>query len=376
MARILFVGLDAGGNVPPAAAIAHALTERGHDVEFAGYGTGLVDGADSAPIAGLGTFDAARASSTAHVIAHYVRAAVGPGIERRVAELIAERHPDAVVVDCMMLSAIRGATRSGVPTSVLFHTLAEYWLHHWARGPVGLAAGVRALRPAKVWGRAAQRLVVTEHSLDPLRDRAAYRWTGSTESGVAPVPRADGEPPLVLVSLSSTWFPGQADAYRRIVAALSDLPVRAIVTTGGAELEEPLRPSPNIDVRGRVPHGEILPHASLVISHGGHSTALRALTHGVPLLVMPMHPLLDQPIVGRAVADAGLGRVLPKSAGTTAIRDTVAALLVDDAVAAATAAVGRRLRAARDGSADGAATAAALIASLAPTGSTPAPPRR
>jgi UDP:flavonoid glycosyltransferase YjiC (YdhE family) len=372
MARILFVGLDAGGNVPPAAAIAEALVARGHDLAFAGYGTGLVDGAGSARIAGLGDFDAARASSTAHVLAHYAHAAVGADIERQVAGLVAERRPDAVVVDCMLLSAVRAATRSGVPTSVLFHTLAEYWLRHWARGPIGIAASVRGLRPAKVWGRAAQRLVVTERSLDPLREADTLTWTGSTESGVPPAPRAADEPPLVLVSLSSTWFPGQADAYRRIVAALSGLPVRAIVTTGGTELERPPHPAPNVDLRGRAPHAEILPHASLVVSHGGHSTVLRALAHGVPLLVMPMHPLLDQPIVGRAVADAGFGRVLPKSAGVTAIRDSVAALLADDKVAAATAEMGRRLRADRDASGGGAAAAATLIASLTSTGA----PRR
>lgn len=360
MARILFVGLDAGGNVPPAAAVATALVARGHQVESVGYGTGLAEGVTALPVTWRDPFDPARASSTGHVLAHYVRAAVSADVERQVAGAIADRRPDAVVVDCMLLSATRAATRAGVPTTVLLHTLAEYWVRHWARGPIGLAAAARGLAPAKVWATAAQRLVVTERALDPLPEEHGLEWTGTTETGSAPADRAHDEPPLVLVSLSTTWFPGQADAYRRIVAALGELPVRAVVTTGGVDLERMPTPAPNVEVRGRVPHEELLPHASLVVCHGGHSTTLRALAHGVPLLVVPMHPLLDQPIVGRAVANAGLGRTLRKSASVTAIRDAVASLLADDSVAAAAAETGRRLR-----SRDGAAAAAGRIASFA-----------
>lgn len=369
MARILFVGLDGGGNVPPVTAIASALASRGHEIELAGYGDGAVDGVGSTPIAALGAYDPTHVSSTARGLSHYVRIAASADIERFVAELVAQRRPDAVVVDCMLLSATRAATRSGVPTAVLFHTLAEFWVRHWARGPVGMAAAARGLRPAKVWGQAARRLVVTERALDPLRG-GDFEWTGTTETGVAPAPRAQDEPPLVLVSLSSTWYPGQADAYGRIVAALSGLPLRGLVTTGGAELERTPTPTPNVEVRGRMPHGEILPRASLVISHGGHSTALRALAHGIPLLVIPMHPLLDQPIVGRAVADAGLGRVLPKSASVAAIRDAATALLADEAVAARAAEWGRALRARDD---DGSGRAANLVEAMAVVGHASAP---
>lgn len=361
MSRILFVGLDAGGNVPPAVAVARALAARGHDVELAGYRdrSRLPEGAVVTPVEPLGAFDPARSSSSARVLARYVHVAAGADIARRVGDVVAQRRPDAVVVDCMMLSSVRAAVRTGVPTAVLFHTLAAYWTGGWARGPVGVAAGLRGLRPARVWAEAALRVVVSDRVLDPLPDEGGFEWTGGTEGGAAPLPKPAGEPPLVLVSLSSTWFPGQADAYRRIVAALGQLPLRAIVTTGGTELEGALDAPPNVEVRGRVPHGEILPRASLLVGHGGHSTTLRALAHGVPVLVLPMHPLLDQPMVGRAVARAGVGAVLPKSAASTMIAETVAGLLADAAVTAAAARTGERLRAQ-----DGAGTAATRVEAL------------
>jgi hypothetical protein len=66
-----------------------------------------------------------------------------------------------------------------------------------------------------------------------------------------------------------------------------------------------------VEAHPYVPHDEIMPSASLVIGHGGHSTTMRSLAHGVPLLIPPMHRILDQPMIGKALAAAGAARVLP-----------------------------------------------------------------
>jgi UDP:flavonoid glycosyltransferase YjiC (YdhE family) len=78
-----------------------------------------------------------------------------------------------------------------------------------------------------------------------------------------------------------------------------------------------------------LPHDDIMPSASLVIGHGGHSTTMRALAHGIPLLILPMHRILDQPMIGKAVAAVGAGRVLPKTASAEEIRSAVKLLLQD-----------------------------------------------
>jgi UDP:flavonoid glycosyltransferase YjiC (YdhE family) len=66
-----------------------------------------------------------------------------------------------------------------------------------------------------------------------------------------------------------------------------------------------------MEVHHYLPHEEIMPKASLVIGHGGHSTTMRALAHDLPLLILPVHPMLDQPMIGKAVADVRAGLVDP-----------------------------------------------------------------
>ena len=50
---------------------------------------------------------------------------------------------------------------------------------------------------------------------------------------------------------------------------------------------------------------------------------------GVPLLILPMHCVLDQAMIGKAVAAAGAGLVLSKMASAEEIRAAVRALLQD-----------------------------------------------
>ena len=58
-----------------------------------------------------------------------------------------------------------------------------------------------------------------------------------------------------------------------------------------------------------VPHGEVLPHASLVVTHAGMGTVMSALSHGVPLLCLPLGR--DQFFNAAMVERLGAGRALP-----------------------------------------------------------------
>ena len=71
---------------------------------------------------------------------------------------------------------------------------------------------------------------------------------------------------------------------------------------------------------------------------------MRALAHGIPLLILPMHRLLDQAIVGQGVAKVGAGRVLPKTSSPGEIRSAVWSLLEEPAYRHAAGAAGARLR--------------------------------
>ncbi|MEB4613098.1 glycosyltransferase, partial [Leucobacter sp. M11] len=216
--------------------------------------------------------------------------------------------------------------------------------------------------PARLWGGATARIILSDPALDPSSAAPALRsflWAGSTEQGAPPEPGE--ERPLVLVSLSATDWPGMLPVYRRIVAALTALPVEAVVTTGDVDLGGELRGSPNVTVTGWLDHTRVLPRASLLVGHGGHSTTLKALAHGVPVLTLPINPISDQRLIGTVIERHGLGATLPKRASTARLRSTISALLADPDSRERAARAGERLR----GSARGAERAAAWVAALA-----------
>jgi hypothetical protein len=63
-----------------------------------------------------------------------------------------------------------------------------------------------------------------------------------------------------------------------------------------------------------------------------------------PLLILPMHRILDQPMIGKAVAAVGAGRVLPKTASAEEIRSEVRSLLQDPSYRHTAGVVSARLR--------------------------------
>jgi UDP:flavonoid glycosyltransferase YjiC (YdhE family) len=102
---------------------------------------------------------------------------------------------------------------------------------------------------------------------------------------------------------------------------------------------------PNTTLHRDLPHLEVLPTCSAVIGHGGHSTTMRALMHGVPMVIIPCDTRIDQPLVAKAVARAGAGIALAKRAKPEQIRDAVERVLREPSYRAAATALGERLRA-------------------------------
>lgn len=358
---VLFLTADLGGNLPPIRAVAGRLSRHGVAVEIAGVDAGVA-GVSSVPFAPTATIDPNGRQGWRGLSALW-RLMVARDTSRAVRALIAERGVDAVAVDCMLPAVLRGAIDSGVPVVTLFHTVGGYWAGAFDRGPLGTTFAAFGLRPSALWERAAARLLLTDPHLDPGRSLprlAGYTWTGITEAGAEPGAR--GERPRVLVSLSASSWPGMLPVYRRIVDALARIDVDAVVTTGGVELGGELSARPNVDVRGWVPHADLLPSVDLLIGHGGHSTTMKALAHGVPLLILPVNPTADQRYIGEVIQQNGLGRTLPKRAGVPTLQQSIEAMLADDVLRSRAQETGRRLRRAPDG----AETAADHIRSILP----------
>ena len=179
-------------------------------------------------------------------------------IRHEASGILARLAPDAVLVDVLMATAILGAHDAGLATAVLFHTYYEFWLDGY-HGRIGPLARQRGVDVRKAWESADAQLVTCEADFDPAtRNRnLAHRptWVGAIVAGTAPAPAQ--EPPLVLVSLSSTWVAGQTDAYQRIITALGTLPVRGLVTLGGVTPDRELTVPANVEVRDYTDHDEV-----------------------------------------------------------------------------------------------------------------------
>jgi UDP:flavonoid glycosyltransferase YjiC (YdhE family) len=104
-----------------------------------------------------------------------------------------------------------------------------------------------------------------------------------------PLPE-DDERPLVYVSYGTEtptrpWFPA---LFRATVAALADLPVRALFTIGDDVAREPLGPAPaNVRIERWIPQAAVMRHAAAVVHHGGAGTTRMALAAGVPAVIVP-----------------------------------------------------------------------------------------
>ncbi|SFR93257.1 glycosyltransferase, MGT family [Microbacterium sp. cf046] len=351
MSTIAIVTVAAGGNVPPAISIGRELIADGHRVHVLGQEDQRVRfetaGFEFTPVASLEFWgDRRTKSSVLETVRHAARLAAGRDLRQEVAEKLALVAPRAVLIDALMPIAVLAAQDAGVPSAVLFHTYYKYWVSNLHAGPVGWLARARGVNMRRTWESADAQLVTSESDFDPAaRDLDLSRrpiWVGATTSGTASAPPSGT--PLVLVSLSSTWMPGQTDTYQRIITALGGLPVRGLVTLGGVAPDRVLTVPANVEVRDFARHDEIMPTASLVVGHGGHATTFTALAHGKPLLILPMHPLMDQPMVGASVVDAGVGLMLKRTATSDEITSAVERLLADTAIAQSARAIGNRLR--------------------------------
>jgi Glycosyl transferases, related to UDP-glucuronosyltransferase len=345
----LVLTADLGGNVPPTLAIADALVRRGVRVDVAGLDPGRspLPFVEFAPATAINAGSGRRGATEA---AAFARLLVGRRTATATRELIEVVRPGVVVVDAMLPAPLRGALDSGVPVVALFHTFGGFWVRSFDAGPAGFALGMLGLRPGRLWARAAERLVLTDPELDLSREDPAltgFTWTGTTEEGAAP--RGLRNRVRVLVALSSSEWPGMLPVYRNIVAALATLPVDAVVTTGGVDLGGPVEGAENVRVLGWASHAELMPEVDLLVGHGGHSTTLKALAHGLPVLVLPVNPTSDQRLVGGTLQAAGLGAWLPKSSSPREIAAAVRGMLDDAELRRRAAATGRRLRAAVPG---------------------------
>lgn len=135
--------------------------------------------------------------------------------------------------------------------------------------------------------------------------------------------------PAVYFTLGTVFNHESGDLFPRVLAGLRELPINLLVTTGREIDPSSLGRQPaNVRIERFVPQAEILPHVDVVVSHGGSGSVLGALTHGRPLVVLPIGA--DQPLNAERIVALGVGRSLNAVEVTPReVRDAVASVLAD-----------------------------------------------
>lgn len=356
MSRFLVVTWDGAGNLVPTLGIARALVEHGHDVRVLGHVTiaerfrdlgvrflPLSESEGWSPLEDPGDAEAEiKLLIDELCFSSTIAADLGRELDRESA--------DAVLVDCMLFTAIDVALASGTPTAKLFHSaytlfrggpLVEMFAPGIAivnahRADLGLPS-IEEL--GEVHDACARALVALPAEFEAdVPDAANVVRIGpvldgppiSRETEIADVGRivdrpADS-PPLVLISLS-TSEQGQAALLQRCVDAVAGLPVRCIVTTGPIDPAS-VTAGTNTTVLRHAHHPDIMPSTSLVITHAGAGTTMCALSSGVPLLCTPIGR--DQFFNAARVEALGAGRMLMPGSGSETIAETAMQILTDE----------------------------------------------
>lgn len=293
-----------------------------------------------------------------------------PAWAENVAEELRAKPTDLVVADFALHGALVAAEAAGIAAVALMHTVSPRpsagvppygpgWLP--ARGPLGWVRDAlgrtavdhlyrrNALEPLnrartflgltplgsffEQYDRAARLLMLVSTKFDyparqlpvnlvqvgtPIADAAAAGW-------VSPWPLEDKRP-LVLVSLS-TIDQGQASLMQRILGAVAELEARVLVTLGPALDQRDFDATPNVRLERYVPHSAVLPYAAAMVTQCGLGTLAKALTHGVPLLCIPL--VGDQPENASRVVARGAGIRIGKQFSSAQIRAAIRRLLTE-----------------------------------------------
>ncbi|MBN9237023.1 glycosyl transferase [Mesorhizobium hungaricum] len=382
----LFALVDQGGNIPPEIGAVRRLVERGHRVVAIGDDSVADDirasGATFRPWVTAPNKRDRRPQSDwirdweckypwelVKRLADAQMVGPAPRYAADVMDILKESRPDVVVCSMFCVGAMIAAEAARIPFALLFpnvypipaegmppfgtglmparsfagrwrdrtiNTLANYlWNRYALTGHNALRAAYGLSPLSRFFDqpcRASRQLIMTSPSFDfpaALPPGASYvgpilddpLWAKG--EGWEP---PGGTGPLVVVSLSTTYQDHIA-VLQRIVEALETLPVRGAVATGPTIAPETLSGAPNVSVVESLPHGIALTHADLVVSHGGHGTAIKALANGVPMVILPHGR--DQADTAARVSARGAGITLSKASRVSSIAAAIKTVLDD-----------------------------------------------
>ncbi len=353
--RFLLSCHDAGGTVPPMLALAQELVARGHDVTWLSQPSveqrALAAGCEFTAFDRLANYDA---RTTIEEQADLAMAAIGGAeIGGQLLALADEKDIDAIILDCNLAGAAAAVETLDLVSVVLLHsmykTFTDVWLGElwpFMAPAINATRHIHGLEPAGSWAdvfAGHDRLIsVVPGSFDApvavtpatLRRFGFLVPTPPSTPIAAGFPGRDGS--TVLVSLSTT-YQHQEELLAKIIDALTGRAVRAIVTTADAVDPATLSASTNVAIFNYLHHGLVLADTDVMITHAGLGTVAAALSHGVPMVCVPLGR--DQHLNAERVADAGAGIALPTDASSDQIGGALDEVLADPSYRSAARAI-------------------------------------
>jgi UDP:flavonoid glycosyltransferase YjiC (YdhE family) len=387
MAKFLWLNWSGGGNLPPSLGIARVLTEKGHSVVFAGR----PEMVPRVAAAGFRAIELTQAYAQAekYPAGPMQRAAsylTSPAVAEQVRDVVKAEAPDLLIFDGMFPAALAQAKDFGKPSVAVSHTFVFRMLERW-RGTTNALIGMRQqagfgpLPDLDALWKGCDRILVT--ALGEFDAAAPAGWDSVRHVGPVledekvavptELPWRDDGTPLALMSFSTGFEQRSLDKLQRGLDAIADLPLHLVATTGGIVDPKELKAPRNAFVVSYAAHDPIIARAALVITHGGHGTAMRSLKHGVPTIMIPglAH---DQALIAALMEEWGCGIAMPGdvpfgaegAAKALSREESVAALrnAVQKILATPSYRANARKRAAMLAGVDGAANAAREIEAL------------
>jgi MGT family glycosyltransferase len=401
VARYLFAQWDGGGSLPPELTVIRRLVASGHTVAVVG------DPVTEPEVRAVGVTDFRPWVDAPHHVTRdvaddytrdwQVRSPLGvlrnlmetlmvrpaPLFAAETLAAIDDVRPDAVAASFTLLGSLMAAEARGIPCAALVPNVVSLPAEGMPpfgtgflppRGPLGRLRD-RALNGLidRLWNQGLPELnrARTSLGLPPLArlleqyerpervlalTSAAFDFPAALPPNVRYVgPQLDdpvwAEPwsppggddrPLVLVAMSTT-FMDHVDQLQRAVTALGRIPVRGLVTTGPAVDPEQIRAPDGVTVVRSAPHREVLAHAAVLVTHGGHGTVVKGLVAGVPIACMPTGR--DQPDNAARLTQRGAGVRISKDASPAKVAAAVRLLLDDPSYRRCATRLGAHLRA-------------------------------
>jgi UDP:flavonoid glycosyltransferase YjiC (YdhE family) len=351
--RLLFGFAGGSGHLDPLVPLARAAQAAGHEIAFAGR-PWMVPKVEALGFRGFAAGSdlglAPRRLPLATLDVEREMRAVGPGFGGRIAReraadllpLCAAWRPDLLVCEELDFGAMLVAERLALPFATVLVSAAGSFVR----------AEIVAPRLDEV--RAEHRLPPDPELRAPDRHLVLSPFPSSYRDPAFPLPATahafralardsadrEAEPPWLALpkrtptayfTLGTVFNSESGDLFERVLAGLRELPGEVVVTVGRELDPAELGVQPaHVRIERYVPQAMLLPRCDLVVSHGGSGSVLGALTHGLPMVLLPLGA--DQPLNARRCEALGVARVLDaRAASADVVREAAADVLADPA---------------------------------------------